>query len=175
MLRQNKNRNHAPISQNTVIEYLKDIRIFFNFMLERDMIKINPIKKNRYYKLKPHYKEVIEIPSAHIDLIEAYLIDRSMPQYRIIHFLRLTAMRVTDALDLKWHQIYFDQKYISHRIAKTNTPQKIPLYPQLLKFLKSFKQPDGYLFDYRSRSSLKFFQTALKNLDLPKYNLHQIR
>lgn len=84
-------------------------------------------------------------------------------------------MRVTDELNLKWSQVFFSQQYISHRIAKTNTPQKLPLYNQLNDFLLTFKKSEGKLFNYQSRSSLQFWNRALKQLELPHYSLHQIR
>lgn len=66
-LRSRTNKNYAPLSANTIIGHKKDMRIFFNFMLHRDMILENPIKPNKYYKLKPAQKEVIEIPSEHMN------------------------------------------------------------------------------------------------------------
>ena len=89
--------------------------------------------------------------------------------------MRLTAMRISDTINMTWESIYWEQGYINYTIQKTGKEHQLILYRQLIEFLKTFKQSSGKMFPYSGVKSVKFWNRTLKKLKLAPYNLHQIR
>jgi integrase len=93
-------------------------------------------------------------------------------------FLRLSGMRVGEAISLKWEDIDFEKDRILIKNSKGKRLDEFPLYYGLKEFLVKFRQLSGKIFDFKDKDSTKFWNRALddiEDLEGRKYTLHQIR
>ncbi|RMG75716.1 MAG: hypothetical protein D6707_13130 [Bacteroidetes bacterium] len=144
---------------------------FFNWLIENDYyIGKNPIKR-----IKAQDMPITVIPQHHEEMILANL---EGEQYRIIKFLFMTGFRISEALQLHWGDIDWNDNIILVNNIKGKRIDYFPLYPKLKEFLLSFyhNQPaSDKVFAYSNRTSMKFFRRTLNKLNLPPYTIHSIR
>lgn len=110
-----------PVSMWTVNNYLRNIKVFFNWLSEEEIIKENPTIQIRQYK---HSRK----PKSEISDFEFNTILRSLDlskfteyrDYVILQLLMDTGMRIGETLSLKVEDVLIDKKaiFISADIAK---------------------------------------------------------
>lgn len=135
-----KERENSP---NTVNTKLKNLRVFFNFMVDCDYIKTSPCKKIE--ALKTDVK--IEVFSDnHIRQMLSYYRrlknrDKTFYAFRdhtIIITLLGTGIRLGELCNLKWSSIDFDS-YAITVFGKGREQQTIPVTEKLIKELIEYK------------------------------------
>ncbi len=165
-------------SYNTAKTYINYFHIFLNFLIEKKMYN----KKNPIIKLKKKENKFIRtIPEDEFIKILSHLKKTNVELYNFIFFLKLTGFRRDEALKMTWDKIKFDENLIVVTTFKDNDRED--LFPmnlnnnELKKFLlEMYKSKKGRnLFSLSPDYTLRLFQKKLKELDLPKYTLHDIR
>lgn len=145
-------------SKNTLASYNKTLRIFFNFLVEREYIKKNIVPNIKY---EP--KVVRIIPDEVMDKILEKA--RTNPKhYRFLYFLKETGFRVGEAISLQWEDIEFENKRIVLRNTKGKRDDEFPLTDSLSEFLESFRQSSGSVFGFQNTFALSWLRK--------KYFLH---
>jgi len=162
-------KKEKHIAYNSIVTYIKHLRIFFNFLLQQKYIESNP-----FPVLKEKTQPIKIIPKDAEDIILNYLKAWNHNQYVLIKFLFLTGVRISSALTVRWEDIDFQGNVLLIRNVKLNRNFIFPLYPQLKEFLESFQKPDGLLFSY-TLDGLNFWRRTLLRLKLPHYPIHSIR
>jgi len=130
---------------------------------------------NLVKKLKEKPKKITVIPDNDFNLILNHLQQNNEQAYRLIKLLKLSGLRLSEALFLEWQDIDFVENVITVNNKKANRIDYIPLHNELREFLSEFKQKEGRLFNYKSRFSTTFWSRALTKLNLPRYKIHDIR
>lgn len=151
-------------SKNTLASYNKQLRIFFNFLVEQEYIK-----KNIVPKIKSQPKIIKIIP----DDVMNRILERSksnIKHYRLILFLNGTGFRLSEALNLEWKDIEWENKRIIIRNAKDGSDNMFPLTDELAEFLKSFKG-EGKVFGFNSKYGISWLRKKL----FQDYSFHDIR
>lgn len=158
-------------SYHTVCTYLNHIRILFNMLIEKKFYnKPNPVKK-----LKEKPKKITIISDSDFNAILSHLQQNNEQAYKLIKLLKLSGLRLSEAIFLEWQDIDFTENVITVNNKKANRIDFIPLHNELKEFLSEFRQEEGRLFTYKSRFSTTFWSRALTKLNLPKYKIHDIR
>lgn len=149
-------------SHNTLASYNKQLKVFFNYLVNKEYIPKNFIPNIKYQP-----KTIRIIPDDVMDKI----LEKAKPNpkhYRLIYFLSKTGFRLNEALNLDWQDVDFVNKVIVLRDTKGNRDDIFPLTEELEVFLKSFAQPPGSVFQIKSLSWMrkKYFTD---------YTIHDIR
>ncbi len=152
------------LSQNTIRDYILDLKAFFNFLIERNystiekkmMKDINPPRKNR------HTKKLENIPTQ--KMIKS-MIDcaTSIRDKAFLYVMYEGGFRLCEIRNMKWNQITFDNDggVTIHVCEKTGYPRYVPLYASV-RYLKMLKDSypidvngDSYVFLSRYNQQLK--------------------
>ncbi|MCB2297078.1 tyrosine-type recombinase/integrase [Clostridium tagluense] len=118
---QNRTDFGREISKGTLNNYLRNIKVFFNFCFDNNYINMNPVARIRQFKTTRRPKEDIT-DNDFKKLIKA--IDTTTlhghRDYVFIHLLMDTGMRVGEALSLKEDNVLNDKRaiFISSDICK---------------------------------------------------------
>ncbi len=117
------------LSKNTVSSYTKDLKTFWNWMVKENLTSRNVVER-----VKQEPKQIVTIPEGDFKIILDELYNRSIEQYRIIKFLKLTGFRVGEALALYWEDIDFRSNRIVLKNIKMKRVDEFPLYLELKNF-----------------------------------------
>lgn len=162
-------KNRTNLSHNTISSYFRHLRILWNWLLREKYVSENVVKI-----IKAKEKPIRTITSSDFNLILEELAQNNENHYRIIRFLQLTGFRINEATSLTWEEIDFVHNRIIVKNQKAKRVEEFPLYPILKKFLLSFKEKSGFVFEFKNRDSMKFWSRTMTRLKL-KYSLHAIR
>lgn len=120
---------------------------FFEFMVDTGVIRENPFAKisiPRGQSRKKHEKlteaEVREV----VEKFQAISPDLIYP---ILYFLAQSACRLSEARNLKWDQINFDNGTIQFLRTKNGSDRQIQMSPQLAEFLKNYPRKSEHVFN----------------------------
>jgi integrase len=120
---------------------LKMLNTFYNYLLDKDIIKKNPFKS---YKIKVVQRGIITYTDKEIEKIFDYF-KNDEDMYYIIKILYYTAFRVMELMNMKWEQIYSNGQYLENikLTSKYKDRQEMfPLTEELKNFFDNFKK-DG--------------------------------
>lgn len=176
--------NHYSIT--TVNIYIRTIKAAFNFAIRMNYLYDNPFK---YIKQLECIKKInIYIPGNHLKLI----LDNSASTMKdILLFALMTACRRNEILNVRYKDVYFDDRYIhicNHDNFKTKSGKDryIPLSDELMAILKKYYydsnnilynlNPDDNIFNHKSFSVTHYFKKICRKLNLPEsYHFHCLR
>ena len=118
---------------------LAGIRSFYDYLIFRDLLKVNPTELIEGPKLGSKLPSVLSIKE--IDkLIEA--IDLSSPQGErnraILECLYCCGLRVSELIGLRIHDLFLDEGFIKVR-GKGNKERLIPISPGLVKYIDIYR------------------------------------
>ncbi|WP_460293955.1 tyrosine-type recombinase/integrase [Clostridium tertium] len=101
------------ISDTTINNYIRNMKVFFNYCLERRYIKVTPMENIKYLKAKRKMKDEITdiefralIKAINITIYSEYR------DYTIIQLIFDTGMRLTETLNLKMEDIDVERRTI---------------------------------------------------------------
>lgn len=102
-----------PISKSTINNYIRNIKVFFNFLDEYDMLRKNPVTKIKQLKNPRKSKEFISDRDFN-KLIKCLDLSKfsEYRDYTIIQLIIDTGMRLGECLLLKSDDISIDERYI---------------------------------------------------------------
>lgn len=166
-----ENNLKTEISENSIASYFNKLKVIFNFFVQKNWIETNPIPSK---KLEP--KDIVIIPDNELELILDTLEKHNRNQYKFISILLMTGLRVSELINLRFEDINFRDNIIKVKNEKASRFDELPLYDTLKKFIMNeWTNYTGKLFNYKDRSSLKFFRRFLKRNNFNVYSLHTLR
>lgn len=167
------------ISGNTIASYFTKLKVVFGYFKDKGYCEDNPIPR---LHMKP--KKIVVMSDKEIETVlnklkttnKKHLEEVSRQHYRLISILLLTGLRISECLALSFDDIDFKDNLLRVKNEKTDRTDYLPLYPELRDFILSeWTERDGFLFHYKSRHSLKFFERFLKKEGFPNYTFHTLR
>ncbi|MCX7875061.1 MAG: site-specific integrase [Melioribacteraceae bacterium] len=164
------------LSSNTQGIYTAHLHSIFNFFIELNYTKENPIKVIKR-KLKP--PESIDDGDLKV-ILDFLKLKEKKEQYHLIMFLLITGFRISTALELKWENVDWENGFIVAPNIKRDKEFFFPLTDDLIYLLKEIGiKKEGKIFRY-SNNGLKFFLRVQKSLlstnsISKKYTMHQLR
>ncbi len=160
-------REQRMWSAKTFRSYRQHLKSFFDFAKKRGLLKINPvddIEKPRLPKRLPRCltkKQVLKLT------LETQLYSWSRPiEYHrnlaIIFCFLYTGIRLSELLNLKTHEVNFEELYIFISKGKGQKDRYVPIHPKLFSILKFYiherkrcLSPSSYFFtSFRSSKPL---------------------
>lgn len=166
-------------SGNTVASYFTKLKVVFGYFKEKGYCGLNPIPR---LTMKP--KKIVVMSDKEIESVliklktsdKKHLKEISKQHYRLIAMLLMTGLRISECLALSFDDIDFRDNLLRVKNEKTDRIDYLPLYSDLREFILSeWTEKEGYLFNYKSRHSLKFFERFLKREGFPNYTFHTLR
>lgn len=101
------------ISSITINNYIRNIKVFFNFLKDNDYIRLNPCEKVKQLKVQRKAKEFIE-DEQFVQLLK-HMDTSKFPEYRdyiIIQFLFDTGMRLGECLSIQVRDLDINHRAI---------------------------------------------------------------
>lgn len=127
------------ISSSTRYTYLRDMRTFFNYLFEEEIIDSNPVKK---FKMPKRLGKVIEpLTVDEVSLIDEHLKSNKTSGIRnlcIVHLLLDEGMRTSEVYKLKVSDLNFRKNYIVIRNAKGTKNRILPLSAICKKYVSEY-------------------------------------
>jgi len=162
-------REKLGLKHNTIASYIKDLKTFWNWLIKEKFVSENivdriPLKEN----------PIVIIPPDHFKKILTIFKNRNKKHYNFLMFLKLTGLRVGEAVSLQWSDIDFASNRIKINNQKGKRVELFPLYPKITEILKSLSRDGEKVFDFKDKDSLNFWKREMKNLGY-SYTLHSIR
>ncbi len=159
------------ISENSVASYFNKLKVIFEYFKSQRYIEVNPVP-DRQMKIE----EPLAFERKQIEDILSKLKKKNRKHYRVVALLTLTGMRISELLRLSFDDIDFKENIMVIRNTKGRREDKFPLYEELREFLlNEFPNREGFLFDYKSKDSMKFFKKFLIKEGYFDYNFHNLR
>lgn len=161
----------TKISENSVASYFNKLKVIFEYFKSQKYIAENPVP-DRQMKIE----EPLAFERKQMEDILFKLKKKNRKHYRVVALLTLTGMRISELLRLSFDDIDFKENIMLIRNKKGGRIDKFPLYEELREFLlKEFPNREGFLFDYKSKDSMKFFKRFLVKEGYFNYNFHNLR
>ena len=170
------------ISNATLHTYIRYLKIFFNFLVDEELIKKTPISK----KLIPKREKnaIIVFTNNEVNLILKESIERDENLYDIFMLLLLTGLRPIDLMNLKSEDFNLKKRIIRVKVSKSSKEILFPIYNELEEFidrrlLSKLKFSKGLIFNgYSVEKVGDKFQEIKNKLNIPrnyKYTLKTFR
>lgn len=159
-------------AQNTIAIYTSELHSFFNWFLEHNYIRENPIRITKRIIKDPRIIPENDL----IKLLRYFYVKPNKRQFALLFFLLNCGCRKSDALALEWKNIDWSNGIIYIRNIKKDRNYSIPLTDKIAIALKMVEGLyDESVFGYK-RDSLKFYWEAQKKLwGKNRYTMHQLR
>ena len=183
MIERYKSIRSTEISKVSVNIQFRSIKAFFNKLIDWDIIKENPCKRVKPFRIPdtmPSYLSFEEFNK----LLESTVND---PIHNIIMFAGMTGLRRNEIVNLKWCDVDFAKKLLIVRntdtfTTKTGKMRSVPLNSTVYALLQSLPKHADYVFpgDRGGRYNPNFltgrFRRIVKKLKLdPKLHVHSQR
>ncbi|MBK7106672.1 MAG: tyrosine-type recombinase/integrase [Ignavibacteriae bacterium] len=154
--------------EQTIITYLKHIKIFFDYCVKNRFIKSNPV-----IIPKAKVDNVVKIISdTELEKIFEHFKNRNKKHYYLLQLLFNTGLRISELLSVKWDDINYNKKTIIIRNTKGNRDEEIILSETTEKILNEIPREYDKIFDYKNRQSLKAIRRELTEFG---YTFHDFR
>jgi integrase/recombinase XerD len=135
------------ISPNTINNYIRNIKVFYNFLVEEEELRKNPIKNIKYLKKRKRKKEALT--EKEIDILLKEFDTTKFHEYRdwlITRLLLTTGARVGETLSIKEQDVDFRNKAIILKDTKNKSERYAYLTHTIASDLKRWiKFKDLYL------------------------------
>lgn len=172
MDRTKEERDFADRTMENLKSYVSP---FFEFLVDTNVIRENPFAKvviPRGTSRKKHEKfnetEVKEI-------LEKFKQESASLIYPVVYFLAQTAARLSEARNLKWDQINFENGTIQFLKTKNGSDRQIQMSPQMADFLKNLPRKSDHVFNsyhdkaWTAPQYRKQFQNVRKKINYAKH------
>lgn len=150
------------LSPNSQAIYLRHLHSVFKFWESKDYLSKNIIKKMDQKKLRK-VPQPIDLDDL-TKILQYYKDKNPQHHYWFVMTLLLTGWRPSTALELRWEDVNFDQKYIRAINVKSSHEFIFPLHKQLEDLFESMEKGRGKVFPFKGSDSLKFWSRDLKKL-----------
>ena len=168
-----------PMSPNTQRRHLSAIGALFEFALERQYVKANPARGVKLRKVQQF--EPVVLTAEQITKLYGHLPERIRA---VSIFVGETGARLTEGLELQWHQIADDFSAVTFTLTKNRKTRRVPLTARVVEVLKALHEVrvapmrgEDPVFPYCSTSAASvLFRRAVKEAGLPAgATMHSLR
>lgn len=168
------------VSNSTMLTYISYMKIFFNFLVEEEVILRNPIRKKQIPKRVK--KNIVFFSEKMLDDILRVAKEKDEEYYKFLMMLLMTGQRPIDVLGLTAGNVEMDNMVIVVNISKTNKQIIFPIYDELKEFIESElthikgTDSDERIFkDFNSEIIHKRFQRIKIHLGIKEKNIYTLK
>ena len=160
-----KNCLSKDLKNSSINRVITLIQALVNVQMSK--LKTQPIKITKY-------KEAETKITWHNETEFALLLKHAGVLRKLISFLYYTGCRISEAIDLDWADIDYDENLITVFMQKTQKHKYIYINPKLKKELGKH-QHQGKVFHYKSRFSIRTSWKKMEKLSGIKSHPHKFR
>lgn len=168
------------VSNSTMLTYINYMKIFFNYLIDEEIILKNPIKRKQIpRRIK---KNIVFFDEKMVDDILNVAKERDEKYYGFLMMLLLTGQRPMDVLSLKVGNIDMENKVIEFNISKTSKQIIFPIYDELYEFIdmelthiKDIDDDERVFSEFTSESIRKRFQRIKRHLNITEKNIFTLK
>jgi len=168
------------VSNSTMLTYINYMKIFFNYLVEEEIILRNPIRKKQVPKRIK--KNIVFFRQDMLDNILKVAKERDEEYYKFLMMLLLTGQRPIDVLALTAGNIDMENGIIVFNISKTEKQIIFPLYDELKEFIQSemdfideLNDDERIFKDFNSEIVHKRFQRIKTTLCITEKNIFTLK
>lgn len=168
------------VSNSTMLTYINYMKIFFNYLIDEEIIHRNPIRKNQIPRRVK--KNIVFFNEKMVDDILNVAKERDEKYYGFLMMLLLTGQRPIDVLSLKVGNIDMENKVIEFNISKTSKQIIFPIYDELYEFIdrelmhiKDMNDDERVFNEFTSESIRKRFQRIKRHLKITEKNIFTLK
>ena len=123
------------VADATMHNYIRYVKILFDYLVEEDYLFKSPVKKKLIPKVKRN--NIVIFDRSDLEDILNIAKERDPIYYNCLMMLLLTGLRPIDLLKLKISDFDFDRRQINVKISKTSKEIKFPIFDELEIFIKN--------------------------------------
>jgi len=160
--------NAENLAHASVKRKLSSLNSYFNWLIKKGTVKINPAKEIAALKLPkriPQYLSGVSADQMFKDLNEEKISVSDWRNYLILDLLYSTGIRRQELINLKWADIEFNRKFIKVT-GKGNKERHVPISAELVQNLLLFRD---LLQKELNLSEINVFVTDKGKVLYPKY------
>jgi len=151
-------------------QYLKT---FFDYCIREDFVKINPVEKIEKPKIPKRLprclnKKQLDTVLMYLDAHKWFNTLEEKRNKAIIRTFLFTGIRLNELLKLKTTSINFEESEIIIYEGKGNKDRIVPIHPNLMPYLKSYRDIK------KGKPTTYFFSSIRSNSALTEHNLYRI-
>lgn len=168
------------VANSTLLTYITYMKIFFNYLVEEEIIPRNPIRKKQIPKRIK--KNIVFFNEKMVDDIMNLAKVRNRNYYKFLMMLLLSGQRPADVLELKVGNIDLENNIICFNISKTQKQILFPIYDELrhfidteLEYIYDAEADDKIFKDFNSEIVHKRFQRIKKTLGITEKNIYTLK
>lgn len=140
-------RNKPGNPKATWEKYRQVISAFLNWCLDRNLIANNPLSRSDEFIVKTQ-KELPKIfKPEELEILFEYFDSLSIHISAFFRLLAYTGIRLSEAINLKWADVDFNNQTLYIHQTKNYEPRLLPISSKLLPYLKSLPIRSTYIFD----------------------------
>ena len=152
------------ISFDTVKHTMNYLKIFYNYLIHKELININPMKSISTFKNPEQEKKIRIFTKQEID----FLLKETHGTYwePAIYLGIYTGQRLMDIFNLRWEQIDLEHNVIHFHIQKTRKDFVSNIHPHLKDYLNSIPDKTGKLCKtdkYQAYLSMEFHKLLINS------------
>ncbi|MFA5010564.1 MAG: tyrosine-type recombinase/integrase [Ignavibacteria bacterium] len=170
----------SKVANSSMLTYINYMKIFFNFLVEEEIILRNPIRKKQIPKRVK--KNIVFFSEKMLEDILQTAKERDESYYKFLMMLLLTGQRPIDVLGLTVGNIDMENGKIVVNISKTNKQIIFPIYDKLKEFietelshLKDADRTERIFKNFNSETVRKRFQRVKKHLAITEKNIFTLK
>jgi len=168
------------VKNSTLLTYINYMKIFFNYLVEEEIIYRNPIRKKQIPKRAK--RNIVFFNENMLEDILRVARERDEEYYKFLNMLLLTGQRPIDILGLTFDNIDMENNVIVVNISKTDKQIIFPIYNDLKDFIKTelnynetADKTDRIFKDFNSEIVEKRFQRIKKHLKITEKNTYTLK
>jgi len=173
-------RLKSKVANSTMLTYINYMKIFFNFLVEEEVIVRNPIRKKQVPKRVK--RNIVFFKEKMLDDILRVAKERDQEFYKFLMMLLLTGQRPIDVLGLTVGNIDMENNLIIVNISKTDKQIIFPIYDELKDFIekqlsriKDVDEHEKIFKDFNSNIVRKRFQRIKMHLGIKERNIYTLK
>ena len=170
----------SKVANSTMLTYINYMKIFFNFLVEEEILVRNPIRKKQVPKRVK--RNIVNFSKTMLEDILRVAKERDKEYYKFLMMLLLTGQRPIDVLGLTVGNFDMENKIMTVNISKTEKQIVFPIYDELRDFIetelvhiKKANKDERVFKDFNSNIVEKRFQRIKKHLTIEEKNIYTLK
>jgi integrase/recombinase XerD len=141
------------LTSKTAARYYSSLKSFFNYLLNNDYIKSNPVEKLETPKLEKKLPQVLTINEIDKILAQPKTDDKlGLRDRAMLELFYACGTRVSELIDLKISSLFFDEEII-RVFGKGSKERLVPIGRSAVKWIKDYLIKSRPLLENKNKSS----------------------
>jgi len=145
--------NKLGLSSTTAARYYSSLKSFFNYLLQNDYIKANPIEKLETPKLEKKLPPVLTVNEVEKILSQPKTEDKlGLRDKAILELFYACGLRVSELIDLKISSLFFDDEII-RVFGKGSKERLVPIGSSAINWINKYLTKSRPILEKKLKSS----------------------